>query len=45
MEYLVADEMTIMEKLGILSDAAKYDVYTIVLGTPNIQKPLISQGF
>ncbi len=26
MEYLVADDMTVMEKLGILSDAAKYDV-------------------
>lgn len=26
MEYLRTDEMTIMEKLGILSDAAKYDV-------------------
>lgn len=26
MEYLMTDEMTIMEKLGILSDAAKYDV-------------------
>lgn len=26
MEYLKTDEMTIMEKLGILSDAAKYDV-------------------
>ena len=26
MEYLISDEMTVMEKLGILSDAAKYDV-------------------
>ncbi len=26
MEYLVSNEMTVMEKLGILSDAAKYDV-------------------
>lgn len=26
MEYLATDEMTVMEKLGILSDAAKYDV-------------------
>ncbi len=26
MEYLMSDEMTIMDKLGILSDAAKYDV-------------------
>lgn len=26
MEYLASDEMTVMEKLGILSDAAKYDV-------------------
>lgn len=26
MDYLVSDEMTVMEKLGILSDAAKYDV-------------------
>lgn len=26
MEYLKTDEMTVMEKLGILSDAAKYDV-------------------
>lgn len=39
------EHMSIQEKLRILTDAAKYDVYTIVLGTPNIQKPLISQGF
>lgn len=26
MEYLVTNEMTLMDKLGILSDAAKYDV-------------------
>lgn len=26
MEYLVSESMTVMEKLGILSDAAKYDV-------------------
>lgn len=26
MEYLVSKEMTVMDKLGILSDAAKYDV-------------------
>lgn len=39
------NEMTMERKLEILSDAAKYVVYTIVLGTPNTQKPLISQGF
>lgn len=26
MEYLISNEMSVMEKLGILSDAAKYDV-------------------
>lgn len=26
MEYLMTDELTVMEKLGVLSDAAKYDV-------------------
>ena len=26
MEYLVSNEMTMMDKLQILSDAAKYDV-------------------
>lgn len=41
----VPENMTVMDKLGILADAAKYVVHTIVLGTPDTQKPLISQGF
>ncbi len=37
--------MDVMKKLQILADSAKYVVHTIVLGTPDTQKPLISQGF